>query len=197
MTTLQFIAALTAALIGVSIMRMLHHFPFTLTHFAVMGGYWSAAALAYLVPRSVSRVLRTRLLACVLILSLLAFGLFLFVAQLQVAVPLATVFVPLFSLFVFSAASFLTGTRRSWSVASAVLLATLIVHFISLWWSYGFRTGSVLRLAAIQLIPLLAATATLVSTDNLIKTGDNPIGSPWTVRPKGRPSRAASAYKDH
>lgn len=142
MTALQFVAALTAALLGVFVARLLLHCPVTLTHFAVMGGYWSAAVLAYLVPRSFSRVLRTRLLACALVLSLLTYGLFIRVARLPLLVPLPIVFQPVFAIFVFCAAAFLTGTRRSWGTVVTVLLPPLAVHFISLW---GLCRGAICR----------------------------------------------------
>ena len=173
-TTLQFIAALFAALLGVFIMRLALHLPATLVHFAIMGAFWSVAIFAYLVPRSATRVLRTRILASVLILCILAFSLCLFVARTGVPVPLSLTLAPLLSLLVFCVASFLTGTRRSWSGSAIVLVPTLVAHFLALWWSYEFRIGLPLKLAAVQLIPLLAATGALVATANLINTGDNP-----------------------
>jgi hypothetical protein len=171
-TPLQFIPALIAALLGVFITRRLLGFPATLASMSYMAGYWASAVSAYLVPRAFSRVLRTRLLGSLLILSLLVCGLFLFATHLAVSVPLKLIFAPVLSIFLFCAVAFLTGSRRSWPAIALVLLPPVILHLVSLWWSYGFETGVRLKLAARQLIPLLAATATLVATDNLLKTGD-------------------------
>lgn len=180
---LQFIAAVAAALFGVFISRQWLRMPFRPTPLAVQGVYWSVLALAYVIPRSVGRTARARLLGSALMLALVAAGVSLCVVRLRLPIPWVRVYAPPCAFFVFCAAAHGTGPRRSWSEVSAVLLPALAVHFILLWGSHGFQAGLILKYIVVPLIPFSAVTAALIAMDGV---GKSPVlKAPHTISRPG------------
>ena len=174
-TAIQFVAALVAAMLGEYVTCRLLQFPsMSQTRFWGAVVFWSVAILAYLVPRSVMRTLRTRVLGSLLVVSVLAVARVWFAQYLRIPAGMLIVLAPLPALFVFCVAAFLTEPPRVPSKLLAVLLTSVAVQFFSMWWSYSFDTDLVIKLTVSQVIPFLSATAVLLMTDNFIKTGDKP-----------------------
>ena len=172
---IQFVAALVAAMLGEYIVCWLLRVPsMSQPRFWVAVVFWSVAELAYLAPRSATRSLRTRILACFLFIAVLAVARAWLAWHLRIPVHFSHILAPMPALVVFCIAAFLTAPPRAPSRLVAVLLVAVVVQFLSMWWSYGFETEQHLGLAALQVIPLLSATAALLLTDNLIKTEENP-----------------------
>lgn len=181
-TAIQFVASLAIAIMGEYIMCRLLRFP-SMSHprFWVAVVFWSAATLAYLIPRDLTGSMRTRILCSLLVVTTLAAARAWFAWQLRVPVSLRLTLAPLPALIVFYVTAFVIAPPRLPRVLVTVLLAGVAVQFLSMWGAYGFKQDLALEMAAPQVIPFLAATAALLVTDNLIKTGDNPT-SPCTVR---------------
>lgn len=186
-TAIQFVATLAAALLGEYAMCRLLRFPsMSQPRLWVAVVFWSAATLAYLMPRHLTRSPRTRILGSLLVVAALAVARAWFVWQLRFPVGLGLTLAPLPALIGFYIAAFLTAPPRSPGCLTAVLLVGVVVQFLSVWWSHGFETDFVLRMTAAEVIPFAAATVVLLLMDNLIKTGDNPT-SESTVFVAGAP----------
>lgn len=171
----QFVAVLVAAMLGEYIVCRLLRFPsMSQPRFWVAAVFWSAATLGYLIPRDLTPSLRTRILGGFLVVAALGVARAWFAWQICFPVGLRLIVAPLPALIVFYIASVVTATPRSPGSLVTVLLPGLAVQFLAMWWSYGFKQDLALDMAAPQVIPFFAATVTLLVTDNLIKTGDNP-----------------------
>ena len=168
---------LAAALLGEYVMLSLMRMPMSFNDLWLFAALWSVAGLAYLVPRSVTRSLRTRILVSLLIISALAVMRVWVSWYIQSPVGILIVLAPLPALFVFCVAAFLIAPPRAPSRLGAVLLVSVTVHFFFMWWSYGFDTDLMLRLTAPQVIPFFAAISMLLVTDNMIKTKNQNISA--------------------
>lgn len=183
-TAIQFVAMLAAALLGEYVSRVLTRMPMSSPYLWFYAVHWSAVGLAYLLPRSATRSVRTRILGSLLLISALAVTRTWFAWHLRAPLAIPVILAPLPAIVVLCVAASVTAPPRSATRLVFVLLAAVAVQFLFMWWSYDFQTEFLLRVTAAQLIPLVAAAFTLLVSDNLIERGVNPTDRS-TVRSYG------------